>query len=68
LNRILFSQDEDLLVEAVARQRAARDFATVIYAHQLRVGISRCVDDLELFANASVKQEQRGRVIFLPLK
>ncbi|HEV2210717.1 MAG TPA: DUF5615 family PIN-like protein [Verrucomicrobiae bacterium] len=32
LNRVLFSQDEDLLAEAAARQREGRCFAGVIYA------------------------------------
>ena len=35
LGRILFSQDDDLLTEAELRQRESRQFAGVIYAHQL---------------------------------
>lgn len=34
LRRALFSQDDDLLKEAAARQRNGRKFAGVIYAHQ----------------------------------
>jgi hypothetical protein len=39
LERLLFSQDEDLLAEAVARQRSGRSFKGVAYAHQLKVTI-----------------------------
>jgi predicted nuclease of predicted toxin-antitoxin system len=65
--RVLFSQDEDLLAEAARRQRTGVDFMTVIYAHQLRVSVRTCIEDLELFAKASTTQEQKGRVIYLPL-
>lgn len=33
LGRILFSQDDDLLVEATQRQRTQRGFGGVIFAH-----------------------------------
>lgn len=68
LGRVLFSQDEDLLVEASNRQREGTDFATLVYGHQLNVSVSICIQDLELFAKAATEQEQRGRVVFLPLK
>ncbi|HXJ56126.1 MAG TPA: DUF5615 family PIN-like protein [Verrucomicrobiae bacterium] len=32
LGRMLFSQDEDLIAEAVHRQRNGKPFATVVYA------------------------------------
>jgi predicted nuclease of predicted toxin-antitoxin system len=32
--RVLFTQDDDLLNEAAARQRRRQHFAGVIYAHQ----------------------------------
>ena len=51
LRRVLFSQDEDLLAEAARRQRDDIPFAGVVYAHQLRVTIGQCVNDLELIAN-----------------
>jgi len=34
LERVLFSQDEDLLIEANHRHRAGIPFAGVVYAHQ----------------------------------
>ena len=39
LNRVLFTQDDDLLGEANKRQKEARAFAGVVYAHQLRVSL-----------------------------
>jgi len=36
LGRVLFTQDDDLLVEAAVRQRKGNPFRGVIYAHQMR--------------------------------
>jgi hypothetical protein len=47
LGRVLFTRDDDLLTEATRRQRATTPFLGVIYAHQLRVSIARCIQDLE---------------------
>jgi hypothetical protein len=68
LGRVLFSQDEDLLAEAAARQRSGRPFAGLIYAHQLRVTIGRCIADLELIAHATEPADWLGQVEYLPLK
>ena len=67
LGRVLFSQDKDLLKVATQRQRTGVAFAGVIYAHQLRVSIGRCVGDLELIAKATDPEEWSNRVEFLPL-
>lgn len=67
LERVLFTHDEDLLVEAAARQRAGRSFHGVIYVHQERLGIGETVDQLELIASASRIDELVDRVLFLPL-
>jgi hypothetical protein len=68
LNRVLFTQDEDLLAEATSRQRAGQAFAGVVYAHQLRVNVGRCITDLELIAKATDLEDWRSRVEYLPLK
>jgi hypothetical protein len=68
LGRVLFSQDEDLLVEAAERQRAGRDFAGLIYAHQTSLSVGECIAQIELVAGASEPEELRGRVLFLPLR
>lgn len=67
LGRVLFSQDDDLLAEAELRQRVGRDFAGVIYAHQLAITVGQCVRDLELIAKAAEPADLANRVEFLPL-
>jgi len=67
LNRVLVSQDEDLLVEAVRRQRAGIPFAGLIYSHQLSITIGQFINDLELLASAGEPEDFHGRVEFLPL-
>jgi hypothetical protein len=52
LDRILISQDSDLLREAGRLLSEGRGFAGVIYAHQLRITIGQMVQDLELIAIA----------------
>ncbi|HJX29092.1 MAG TPA: DUF5615 family PIN-like protein [Thermoanaerobaculia bacterium] len=66
LGRVLFSQDEDLLVEARRRHLASISFSGVVYAHQLQVTIGDCVRDLELIAQASCREEMVDRILFLP--
>lgn len=67
LNRVLFSQDEDLLSEATRRQRSNQSFGGVIYAHQLGITIGRAINDLELLAAAESAKEFTNRVEYLPL-
>ncbi len=50
LGRVLFTRDDDLLAEAARRQREGIPFHGIVYAHQLRVSIGRCVEDLDLIA------------------
>ena len=65
LGRILFSQDEDLIAEAVRRQRAGERFATVVFARQLDVSVGRCIADLEALAKAAQAEDAQGQIIFL---
>lgn len=67
LERVLFTQDDDLLAEAARRQREGIPFRGVIYAHQLRVSIGTCVQDLEVIAKAGEPEDLMNRVEFLPL-
>lgn len=67
LGRPLFSQDDDLLVEAQRRQKAGIPFSGVIYAHQLHVTLGDCVRDLELIARLAEPDELKNRVEYLPL-
>lgn len=68
LNRLLFTQDDDLLREAKLRQQSGIEFAGIVYAHQLNISIGECVDDLEIIAGASELSEWVNRVEYLPLK
>lgn len=67
LGRVLFSQDDDLLVEASRRQASSLLFFGVIYGHQLRLTIGEAIDDLELIANVATAEELMNQVLFLPL-
>ena len=67
LNRILFSQDEDLLGEAAKRQRDGVHFSGVIYAPQLALSIGRFIEELEILAKAGVPTDFVNRVQYLPL-
>ena len=68
LNRLLFSQDDDLVRKAVKRQRGGIDFSGVVYAHQLDVPIGECIDDLELIAKIGEPEEFINQVTYLPLR
>jgi predicted nuclease of predicted toxin-antitoxin system len=67
LDRVLFTQDDDLLREAHLRHEHGVLFAGVIYGHQLNVTIGQCIDDLELIAKVGNPGEFANRVEFLPL-
>ncbi len=67
LGRVLFTRDDDLLAEAVKRQGEGTPFHGVISAHQRRVSIGRCVQDLEVIAKAGEPADLMNRVMFLPL-
>jgi len=67
LRRVLFTQDDDLLIEAARRQRAGIYFHGLVYAHQLRVSIGTCVRDLEIVAKAGEPEDLVNHIRFLPL-
>jgi hypothetical protein len=66
LSRVLFSQDADLLQEAVRRQRAAEDFAGLVYSRQ-RLASGTCIKDLELIAAVYSLEDMMNRIEYLPL-
>lgn len=68
LGRALFTQDDDLLEEAAARQRSGRSFAGVVYAHQQNITVRQTIEDLELVAKACEPEELANKVIYLPLR
>jgi hypothetical protein len=67
LGRVLFSQDDDLLVEATKRQRSGELFSGLIYAHQLGITIGRTIQDLQIPAEAGTPEDFADRVEHLPL-
>lgn len=67
LQRVMFSQDQDFLVEAQRCQAEGIAFSGVIYAPQLSVSIGDCVRDLEIIAKVSAPEDLANRVQYLPL-
>ena len=67
LERVLFTQDDDFLAEATRRQKNGIFFRGVIYAHQLRISVGRCIHDLEIIAKAGEPEALYNQVQFLPL-
>ena len=67
LERVLFTQDDDFLAEATRRQKDGVFFRGVIYAHQLRISVGRCIHDLEIIAKAGEPEALYNQVQFLPL-
>lgn len=66
LGRVLFTQD--ILFKALAEnwQRQGREFAGLIFGHQLGGTIGQFVKDLELIATASDTEEWLNTVEHLP--
>jgi predicted nuclease of predicted toxin-antitoxin system len=67
LDRVLFSQDRDLLRIANEWLRAGRDFGGLVYAHQLSITIGQAIRDLELIAQSLNSEDLRNHIEFLPL-
>lgn len=67
LNSVLFTRDADFLQMCAAWQREGKPFAGVIYAHQLRVTIGRCVQDLAVIADAGMPEDLANRIEHLPI-
>ncbi|MFN6514739.1 MAG: DUF5615 family PIN-like protein [Nostoc sp. CreGUA01] len=67
LQRVVFSQDEDFLIEANRRQTEGIYFTGVIYIHQRKVSIGDCIRDLEIIVKAANLQEIANSVQYLPL-
>ena len=68
LDRVLFSQDEDLLVEAARRQTHGIVFNGVIYAPQQALTTGEFIEQLELLAKAGGPADFANAVQYLPLR
>ena len=67
LQRALFTQDDDFLVEGAKRQANSTAFYGIVYAHQMRTTIGQCVHDLELIAKVYEPGDIANRIEHLPL-
>ena len=67
LNRVLFTFDDDLLVEAAKRQKTNVPFSGVIYASPLHVSIGTCIKNLDIIAKTGEPEDLINKVEFLPL-
>lgn len=67
LGRVLYSQDDDLLIIADEWLETGREFSGLIYAHQLNITIGRAVRDLELMARILDPQDMANRIEFIPI-
>lgn len=67
LERVLFTHDDDLVIEAHRRQAEGIPFGGVIYVHQQHISIGECISDLELIADAGEPEDMMNQVFFLPL-
>ena len=67
LGRVLYSQDDDLLVIANEWLRSGREFSGLIYSYQLNATIGRAVRDLELMARIYDPSDMVNRIEFIPI-
>jgi hypothetical protein len=65
LRRVVFSSDEDLIVEARRRQRDGAYFSGVIFAPQ-EYPIGACIEVLEVVAKAGEPEDFANSLMFLP--
>lgn len=66
LQRVLFSQDSDLLIEAHKRIQYGEAFFGVVYVHPLDATIKSMIDGLHLLAEATFVEDYNQTVEFLP--
>jgi hypothetical protein len=67
LQRLLFTFDDDHLVEASLRQEQNIYFAGVVFARFIHISLGSSIRDLELIAKASDLSDIANQIFFLPL-
>jgi uncharacterized protein DUF5615 len=67
LQRVLFSQDDDLLGVARARQATGVFFAGLIYGHQLAATVGKYGLDLDVVCQVFDPEDLAHRIEYLPL-
>jgi predicted nuclease of predicted toxin-antitoxin system len=68
LERVMVTQDQDLLVEAAKRQGAGTFFRGVICIRQTPINIGDCIRDLEIITKIGKPEDLFNLVEYLPLK
>jgi hypothetical protein len=67
LQRVLFSQDDNLLVIARERQATGVFFAGLIYGYQLAATVRKYVSELGVVCQVLDPEEMANRIDYLPL-
>lgn len=65
LKRVLFTSDDDHLIEATRRQKNNISFWGVIYIHQNDIVIGKCINDLAVILEVGESKDFINQVIFL---
>ena len=68
LDRILVSQDEDLLKIATRWQRTPREFAGLVYAIEQHIDIGGTIEYIELIAHLKTSDEMRNSIEYVPTR
>ena len=68
LDRVLVSQDEDLLIITAHRQQIGREFAGLAFAMYQDIDIRGTIEYLELIARVLSHDEMRNRVEHIPAR
>jgi hypothetical protein len=68
LDRVLVSQDDDILKIARGWQRTSREFGGVAYAIQQHIDIGGTIEYLELIAHLKTADEMRNSVEYIPAR
>jgi len=67
LGRILFTFDDDLLVEAANYQRLGKSFAGLVYVHPMNISIGHIIHDLQMLGEIADQRDMQNHIEFLPL-
>lgn len=67
LQRVLVSQDDDLLVLGSHHIRNAIPFPGLIYSHPLAITLGQAIADITLIAQILPPEEIQNQIIWLPL-
>jgi hypothetical protein len=66
LVRVLFTQDDDLLVIAHQWLLASREFAGLVFGQPVRLTVGKAIQDLELIAEAMDPTNMLNRIEYIP--